>query len=64
MSTNSHSKIHIPLGDHFEIQVWADDRDRWECYGYSDKWSEAQDISDHARKSGQLPGIKVRIKKL
>lgn len=61
MSKNS---LHIPLGDRFEIQVWAGDRDRWETYGYSDRWSEAQEISDHARDSGHLPLAKVRIKRL
>lgn len=64
MSSSNQNKIHIPLGDRFEIQIWADDRDRWECYGFSDRWDEAQSIGDHARKTGQLPGIKVRIKRL
>lgn len=64
MPSNSPNKIHIPLGDHFEIQVWADDRDRWEYWSSASDWSEAKRLSDHAREAGSLPGIKVRIKRL
>jgi hypothetical protein len=64
MPTNNSSKIHIPLGDHFEIQVWEDTRDRWEAWSYADDWPEAKRLSDHARQAACLPGIKVRIKRL
>ena len=64
MPQNNQSKLHIPLGDNFEIQVWADDRDKWEYWSSASDWTEARKLSDHAREAAQLPGIKVRIKRL
>ena len=64
MPINVNHRIHIPQGDHFEIQVWEDTRDRWEVWSFASDWTEAQRMSDHAREAGHLPGIKVRIKRL
>ncbi len=58
------SRLHIPLGDAYEIQTWDELHDKWRVWSYAGTWEEAQAGSDHARMHCRIARGKVRIVKL
>lgn len=58
------SRIHIPIGDAYEVQTWDELHDKWTVWSYGSTFAEAQAGSDHARDCCRISKGKVRIVKL
>lgn len=58
------SRIHIPIGDAYEVQTWDELHDRWLPWSFAADWPEAQAGCDHAIYHCGIDKGKARIVKL
>ena len=58
------NKLHVPLGDAYEIQTWDELHDKWIVWSFATSWGEAEKLSDHARDHCHIAKGKVRIVKV